>query len=109
MGLYFRGRCFKDEFLVGYGGDAQLVQSGNSHYSLQCGNSKYCINATALQGKIKGVPLGHFVNWPGEGQKGNCQPSYQNTTGLLFVRAKRDMDTEGKWMELLMLYNDRGV
>ena len=109
MGLYFRGRCFKDEFLVGYGGDAQLVQSGNSHYSLQCGNSKYCINAKTLKGKMEGVPLGYYINRPGDEQKSNCKPYYQVSTGLLFVRAKRDIDTEGEWVEILMPYNDRGV
>ena len=115
LGLFFSGRCFKGEMLVGYSGNVGFVEEGSSHYSLQCGSTKWCINATTLGEQCRReegddvvalYPLGHMVNRPGEGQKGNCRPHYQASTGLLFLKALRNMDTQGKWVELLMPYND---
>ena len=82
LGLFFCGKCFKGDLVVGYSGPVGLASERGSHYSLQCGKTKWCVDATDLGEKcrvdidlsIKKYPLGHMVNRPGKHQTSNLVP-----------------------------------
>jgi hypothetical protein len=55
----------------------------------------------------KRYPLGHMVNRPPTSVKANCK--FSVTGGVLFVAARRSIDTLNEWVELYVPYNDNRV
>ena len=56
-------------------------------------------------------PLGHMINRPSRHKKqvSNCRPYYQLSTGLVFLKAAKNMDTERRWVELFFSYGDSRI
>eukprot|EP00026_Physarum_polycephalum_P010697 Phypoly_transcript_10871.p1 GENE.Phypoly_transcript_10871~~Phypoly_transcript_10871.p1 ORF type:complete len:205 (+),score=36.08 Phypoly_transcript_10871:637-1251(+) len=114
-GLYFNGTAYAGELLTGYGGERkEIIKGAHSHYSARIGISKYAIDATKLSQYSKRgnydstkYPLGHMVNRPPVGVRANCKFSVKG--GVLFVAARRAINTHAEWVELYIPYNDNRV
>ena len=115
LGLWFKGEAKKDDILVGYGGTVGTCDKEKGFYTVKCGVTNWCLNSTNLrkltitQSSIYKYPLGHMINRPGTYRASNCYRFYQQSTGLLFAKAKKHIHSSTKWTELVMAYNDRRV
>lgn len=50
LGLFFKGKAFKNDFMCGYGGKVSIAKYiSSSKYAVRLGNTKYAIDAIGLR------------------------------------------------------------
>ncbi len=107
----------------------KIKEYKGGHYAAAFGNRTHIIDASVLpktfdrylfiillvftknnfyySKTISKYPLGHMINRPPQKTKPNC--CRISKAGLMYIKAMKNLDTKGKWIELYASYNCKKV